>query len=109
MRTDTKRYIKGLLNEYPQFDKRMAALRKESVTIQRDQQLAILERIKREIEKLLDESDGLTRLVIEEVYIRQTASMDELPLRPQCYYGRSELYKLKQWFFEQLADSLGLY
>lgn len=87
----------------------MAALRKEPVTIQRDQQLAILERIKREIENLLDESDGLARLVIEEVYIHQTASMDELPLRPQCYYGRSELYQLKQRFFGQLADNLGLY
>lgn len=109
MRIDTKRYIKGLLNEYPQFEKKMAALRKEPITIQRDQQLAILERTKREIENLLDESDGLTQLVIEEVYIHQRVRIDELPSRPQCYYGRSELYRLKQRFFEQLADNLGLY
>lgn len=109
MRTDTKRYIKGLLNEYPEFEKNIATLRKEPITIQRDQQLAILERIKREIENLLDESDGMTRLVIEEVYIHQKVRIDELPLRPQCYYGRSELYRLRQRFFEQLADNLGLY
>ncbi|MBP1046415.1 transcriptional regulator [Enterococcus sp. BWM-S5] len=140
MKKSTFNYIKDILADYPETDehirKREEELRypyRESdlnkgikgtkasydnqdnlmITIEQDKRLAGLERNKRAISKVLDDSEEDAKIIIEELYMkkekyRKRSTMDLIVDLRMVKCGRTKAYELRDLFFEKLAIELEL-
>ena len=79
---------------------------KLALNLATDRRLTALENNKRIIDECLDESDGDTAKIIEEVYFHKSKTIEgvamELPLSP------SQARRKRQYFFQAVSDRLGL-
>lgn len=136
MKRSTFNYIKQILKDYPNIDKHIQAREEELrypyrpadsnagikgskqsdqmatmlITIDQDRRLASLERNKRVIEHNLEHADKDTRTIIHEVYICRYPEYTIGGLAQQMIIncGRTKAFKLRDEFFENVADDLGL-
>ncbi len=136
MKRSTFNYIKQILKDYPNIEKhvkeRMEELRYPyrpvdvnsdikgnaiadnmanlMVTIDQDRRLASLERNKRAVDKALDETDETTKTIINELYIvkRPQYTVEGLVQSEKVFCSRSQVFKLRDKFFNELADELKL-
>ena len=137
MRTSTFNYIKDILADYPRIDeyikKREEELRyphretdlngdikgtKASydnhtnmmITIEQDRRLVLLERNKRVVEKILNESDVDTVMIINELYIKKYPryTIAGLVDNKLVFCSRRKAYNLRNNFFEEIAKELNL-
>lgn len=136
MKRSTFNYIKQILKDFPKIDEHINVREEELryphrqsdvnsdikssgqtdkmanmlITIDQDRRLAALERNKRIIQNNLDSADSDTRTIIYELYIvrypKYTMSGLVNQLKIDC--GRSKAFKLRDEFFENVADDLGL-
>lgn len=81
-----------------------------ALTIAEDKALGIIKRNKRVVQKELDQADSDTRVIIEELYIRKYPqyTMSGLVNNHKISCGRTKAFKLRDTFFENIADELGL-
>ncbi|XJS09858.1 transcriptional regulator [Aerococcaceae bacterium WGS1372] len=136
MKRSTFNYVKQILKDYPNIDKHIQ-LREEElrypyresdinediksngqtdrmtnmlITIDQDRRLAALERNKRVIEHNLHMADEDTQTIIKELYIARYPkyTMSGLVNQMMVECGRSKAFKLRDEFFENVADDLGL-
>ncbi|MBR7928461.1 transcriptional regulator [Aerococcaceae bacterium zg-ZUI334] len=136
MKKSTFNYIKDILKDYPNIDRyikeRELELRIPSkqedlnsgirgnrvsdsmtnmlITIEQDRRLSALERNKRVIEDNLQECDNETRVIITELYINkyQKYTMEGLVQNKLIYCSRRKAFDLRDAFFENIANDLGL-
>ena len=136
MKRSTFNYIKQILKDYSQVDdhikRRMEELqyphRPEDVnagikgngqsdsmanlmiTIEQDRRLSALERNKKVVEDNLNECGEDTETIIRELYIKRYPRyrMDGLVENHLIECGRTKAFQLRDNFFENIADDLGL-
>lgn len=137
MRTATFNYIKQILADYNHIDehikKREEELRapfRESdlnngiksnytkndqndrmlITIEQDRRLAALERNKRIVSDLLDESCEDTRVIIRELYMKKRPeyTLKGLVNNHIVKCGKNKAYELRNGFFEEMAKKFNL-
>ena len=56
----------------------------------------------------LAEADEQTRVIIEELYMKKRPSLTLIGLAQQLFISKSQAYKLRNHFFEAVADELGM-
>ena len=136
MKRSTFNYIKQILRDYPQIDdhikRRMEELQHPHrpddvnagikgnrqtdamanlmITIEQDRRLSALERNKRVVEDNLNECGEDTETIITELYIKRYPRyrMDGLVENHLIKCGRTKAFQLRDNFFENIADDLGL-
>ena len=136
MKRSTFNYIKQILKDYSQIDdhikRRMeelqyphrpddvnAGIRGNSqsdsmanlmITIEQDRRLSALERNKQVVEDNLNECGEDTETIITELYIKRYPRyrMDGLVENRLIECGRTKAFQLRDNFFENIADDLGL-
>ena len=136
MKRSTFNYIKQILKDYSQIDdhikRRMEELQyphrpddvnagiksnEQSdsmtnlmITIEQDRRLSALERNKKVVEDNLSECGEDTRTIIRELYIKRYPRyhMDGLVENRLIDCGRTKAFQLRDNFFENIADDLGL-
>lgn len=137
MRKSTFNYIKDILADYPETDehirKREEELRypyRESdinrdikgtkasydahdnlmITIEQDKRLAALERNKRVIQNVLDESDEITKTIIKELYMRKNCNntINTLVYQKKIFVGSTKAHELRNECFKKIAIDLDL-
>lgn len=137
MRTATFNYIKQILADYNHIDehikKREEELRapfRESdvnngiksnytkndqndrmlITIEQDRRLAALERNKRIVSNLMDESSEDTRVIIKELYMKKRPeyTLQGLVQHKKIFCSKRTAQRLKNKFFEEMAKALDL-
>lgn len=135
MRTSTFNYIKDILGDYYKTDdyirQRELELRhpyKETdingdiqgkgtnsatterlvITIATDRRLWNLERNRNIIQSCLAESDEQTQVIIEELYLKNRPTLTLLGVAQQLFISKNTAYRLRNAFFERVAEELGL-
>lgn len=136
MKRSTFNYIKDILKDYPNTERyikeRMEELEipyRESdlnsgiksnmqsdqmtdlmVTLEQDRRLSALERNKRVVEENLKSCDADTRKIIEELYMKRYPryTMDGLVQNKILNVSRSQAFKLRDRFFENIANDLNI-
>ena len=82
------------------------------ITIDQDRRLTSLERNQKAVKDTLDESDENTKIIIEELYLKDKRkrkyTMQGLITNNLIYCSRSTAFELKKEFFKELAIKLGL-
>lgn len=79
-----------------------------AITIAMDRRLWNLERNRDIIKNCLAEADEQTRVIIEELYMKKRPSLTLIGLARQLFISKSQAYKLRNHFFEAVADELGM-
>ncbi len=135
MKTSTFNYIKEILADYLKTDEYIRRREEElrhpyqeaeqnigsgksnipskpterlAISISTDRRLTNLERNKAAIKRCLNESDSSTRKIVNECYIKKNPTLTIIGVAQQLYISKSEAYKLRNIFFQKLADELGL-
>ena len=136
MKRSTFNYIKQILKDYSQVDdhikKRMEELQYPyrpddvnsgikgngqtdnmanlMITIEQDRRLSALERNKKVVEDNLNECGEDTETIINELYIKRYPKyhMEGLVENHLIECGRTKAFQLRDNFFENIADDLGL-
>lgn len=136
MKRSTFNYIKQILKDYSQVDdhikKRMEELQYPHrpddvnsgikgnaqsdnmanlmITIEQDRRLAALERNKKVVEDNLSECGQDTETIIKELYTSRYPryTMDGLVKSNIIYCSRSQAFRLRDAFFDNIANDLGL-
>ena len=78
-----------------------------AITIAMDRRLWNLERNRDIIKNCLAEADEQTRVIIEELYMKN-GPFNINGLAQQLFISKSQAYKLRNHFFEAVADELGM-
>lgn len=79
-----------------------------AITIATDRRLCNLERNRDVIRACLERSDEQTKKIIEELYLKRRPTLTLLGVAQQLYISKSQAYKLRNKFFESIADELGM-
>ncbi|MDO5650079.1 MAG: transcriptional regulator [Gallicola sp.] len=136
IKTSTFNYIKEILNDYPKIEEYIKKRKEELkhpyrpddvnadikadyskasmdnylITLEQDRRLNCLERNRRIIKKLLDESDHDTRTIINELYTKRFPSytIPGVVNNNLIKCGKSSAYKLRDNFFREVAKELDL-
>lgn len=136
MKRSTFNYIKDILRDYPHIDKyikdrmeelsvphreddlnsdikgnlKRDAMANLMITIEQDRRLSALERNKRVISDNLRDCDEDTRVIIIELYTKKYAvhTMQSLINNRLIFCSRSQAHKLRNNFFNNVANDLGL-
>lgn len=136
MKRTTFNYIRQILKDYSQIDEHIKKREEELrypykhddinggikgneqvdkmgrmlITLDQDKRLAALERNQRIISDNLDKCGEDTRVIITELYIRRYPkyTMDGLVDNRILDCGRTKAFKLRDEFFDNVADDLGL-
>lgn len=135
MRPSVFNYLKDSLADYQQTDALMkqrleelkypykatdlnAGIKKQGVigqpveamilAIAADRRLAHLEKNKLAISECLAQTDEVTRTIIEEVYLKKRATVTMIGIAQKLYISKNSAYRLRNTFFEKLADELGI-
>ena len=135
MRTSTFNYIKDILADFYKTDEYIRQREEElrhpyqeadlnagirgqglhsvvtermAITIAMDRRLCNLERNRDIIKNCLAEADEQTRVIIEELYMKKRPSLTLIGLAQQLFISKSQAYKLRNHFFEAVADELGM-
>ena len=136
MKRSTFNYIKQILKDYSQIDdhikRRMEELQYPHrpddvnadikgngqsdsmanlmITIEQDRRLSALERNKKVVEDNLNECGEDTETIIRELYIKRYPRyrMEGLVENHLIECGRTKAFQLRDSFFENIADDLGL-
>ena len=136
MKRSTFNYIKQILKDYSQIDdhikRRMEELQYPHrpddvnagiksnaqtdnmtglmITIEQDRRLSALERNKKVVEDNLNECGKDTETIIKELYIKRYPRyhMDGLVENRLIECGRTKAFQLRDDFFDNIADDLGL-
>lgn len=137
IRSGTKKRIEEILRDYPNLDRYIAQRTEELryphrehdenvgggksskiskpqeqmvITIEADKRLAMLEKEQRAIKKCLDNTDGDTRVIINELYFRKHPyyKVDGLILNNLITCSRAQAFRLKHEFLMDVANELEL-
>ena len=136
MKRSTFNYIKQILKDYPNIEKHVEERMEElqypyrpddvnagikgnaqsdsmtnlMITIEQDRRLTALERNKRVVEDNLNECGKDTETIITELYIKRYPRyrMEGLVENRLIDCGRTKAFQLRDNFFENIADDLGL-
>lgn len=79
-----------------------------AITIATDRRLWNLERNRNIIQSCLAESDEQTRVIIEELYLKNRPTLTLLGVAQQLFISKNTAYRLRNTFFERVAEELGL-
>lgn len=80
----------------------------ERMTITTDRRLWNLEKNKRAVERCLNRSDETTQKIIKEIYLNKKTNLTLLGMSQKLFISKTQAYNLRNLFFEQLADELGI-
>lgn len=136
MKQSTFNYVKQILRDYSQIDDHIKRRTEElqyphrpddvnagikgnqqtdsmanlMITIEQDRRLSALERNKKVVEDNLSECGEDTETIITELYIRRYPryTMQGLVNNGMIYCSRSQAFRLRDAFFENVADDLNL-
>ncbi|MGF3112485.1 transcriptional regulator [Facklamia sp. P13064] len=136
MKRSTFNYIQDILRDYPKLDKYIEEREEELrypfkptdinagiqgngrndkmtnmlITIEEDKRITALRRNQRVISDNLDECDEDTKTIINELYLKKYPryTMNGLVENKIIYCSRSQAFNLRNRFFENIADDLGL-
>ena len=135
MRTSTFNYIKDILGDYYKTDDYIrqrelelrhpyketdvngdiqgkgtnsATTERLAITIATDRRLWNLERNRNIIQSCLAESDEQTQVIIEELYLKNRPPLTLLGVSQQLFISKNTAYRLRNAFFERVAEELGL-
>ena len=78
------------------------------ITIATDRRLWNLERNRNIIQSCLAESDDQTHVIIEELYLKNSPTLTLLGVAQQLFISKNTAYRLRNAFFERVAEELGL-
>lgn len=79
-----------------------------AITIATDRRLCNLERNRDVIRACLERADEQTKTIIEELYLKRRPTLTLLGVAQQLFISKSQAYKLRNNFFESIADELGM-
>ncbi len=134
LRTSTINYIRDILKDYTKTDlyikKREEELRyphKDSddnagikgngtsnptermmITISEDRRLSNLERNRNVIDNCLNLSDDTTKRIINELYLKTNPTLTLTGLAEKLHISKNTAYRLRNSFFESIAEELGI-